>query len=181
MDEALAAHIRAQELDPLTPLHTAWLGGLYWYWGRNEEALEEVQKALELSPYAWHGLFVLAHIYIDLGRYEEAIAVAQKAAARYPNLNYILGCAYAAAGRTEEALQILDELEKENPRPFEAYGLAEFYTCLGNKNEAFRWLNYEPAHCWIPWLRVHPTFKSLKGDPRFDELLVKMNLPPLDN
>jgi TolB-like protein/Tfp pilus assembly protein PilF len=179
MDEALAAHKRAQELDPLTPLHTAWLGGLYWYWERYEEALEEVNKALELSPYAWHGLFVLGHIYADIGRHEEAIAVSQKAAERYPNLKYFLGCAYAVAGRTEEALQILAELEKEKPSPFEAYGLAELYTCLGNKDEAFRWLNFEHAHCWVPWVRVHPTFKSLRDDPRFDELLRKMNLPPL--
>ncbi len=180
MEEALVAHKRAQELDPLTPLHTAWLGGLYWYWGRYEEALEEVNKALELSPYAWHGLFVLGHIYADMGRYEEAIAVSQKAAARYPNLKYFLGCAYAVAGRKEEALQILAELEKEKPSPFGAYGLAELYTCLGNKDEAFRWLNYEHAHCWISWFRVHPTFKSLHGDPRFDELLRKMNLPPIE-
>ena len=180
MEEALAAHKRAQELDPLTPLHTAWLGGLYWYWERYDVALEETKKALELSPYAWHGLFVLGHIYADIGRYEEAIAVAQKAAERYPNLKYFLGCAYAVAGRREEALQILNELEKEKPRPFEAYGLAELYTCLGNKDEAFRWLNYEPTHCWVPWVRVHPTFKPLRNDPRFHELLRKMNLLPLE-
>ncbi len=180
MDEALAEHKRAQELDPLTPLHTAWLGGLYWIWERYDEALEEVHKALELSPKSWTVLYVLGHIYVDMGMIEEAIAVSQKAAARYPNLRYLLGCAYAMAGRRDEALKILAELEKEEPTPFGALSLVELYTALGNKNEAFRWLNYENPHCWVPWVRVLPPFKPLRDDPRFKGLLQRMNLPELD-
>jgi serine/threonine protein kinase/Flp pilus assembly protein TadD len=180
MDEALVAHIRAQELDPLTPLHTAWLGGLYWIWGRYDEAIKETQKALELSSNSWHGLFVLGHIYADMGRYEETIAVYQKAAALYPGLRYLLGCSYAMAGRRDEALKILAELEKEKPTPFGALGLAELHTALGNKDEAFQWLNYEHPHCWVPWIRVLPQFKPLWDDQRLHDLLRKMNLPPLE-
>jgi len=50
MDEAMVEHKRAKELDPLNPLHTAWLGELYRWEGRYEEALEEVRKSLELNP-----------------------------------------------------------------------------------------------------------------------------------
>jgi tetratricopeptide (TPR) repeat protein len=179
MDEALVAHKRAQELDPLTPLHTAWLGGLYWIWGRYDEALEEVQKALELSPDSWHGLLAQAYIYLDMGMYEEAIDVSQKAASLYPDLRHLLGQAYAKSGRRDEALEILAELEKEEPTPYGALGLAELYIALGNKDEAFRWLNYEHPHAWVPWIRTNPPFKPLRDDPRFHELLRKMNLPPL--
>ncbi len=180
MDEALAEHIRAQELDPLTPLHTAWLGGLYWIWGRYEEALEEIHKALELSPNSWTVLYVLGHIYTDMGMYEEAIEVLQKAAERYQNLGYLLGCAYAMTGRRDEALKILAELEKREPTPFGALCRAELNTALGNKDEAFRWLSYERPHCWVPWIRVLPPFKPLRDDPRFKDLLHKMNVPPLE-
>jgi len=180
MDEALAEHKRAQELDPLTPLHTAWLGGLYWIWGRYNEALEEVQKALELSPDSWNGLLVLGYLYADMGMYEEAIEVSQKAAALYPELRHLLGQAYARAGRRDEALKILAELEKEEVDPYGALGLAELYTALGNKDEAFRWLNYEHPHAWVPWIRTNPPFKPLRDDPRFKDLLRKMNLPQLD-
>ena len=179
MDEAIAEHKRAQELDPLTPLHTAWLGGLYWMDERYEEALEEVNKALEMSPNSWHGLLVLGQIYVSMGRHEDAIAVFQKAGERYPNLKYLLGWAYAVAGRREEALEILAELEKWETTPIRAYFLAHLYTGLGKKDEAFRWLNYEHPHCWVPWLRVHPPFKPLRDDLRFKELLQKMNLPQL--
>jgi len=180
MDEALVAHKRAQELDPLTPLHTAWLGGLYWIWGRYEEALEEVNKALEMSPNSWHGLLVQTYIYLDMGRYEEAIAVSQKAAARYPRLRHLLGEAYARAGRRGEALKVLAELEKEEPNPYRAFGLVGLNAALGNKDEAFRWLNYEHPHCWVPWIRVLPQFKPLWDDQRLHDMLRKMNLPPLE-
>ena len=180
MDEALAEHIRAQELDPLTPLHTAWLGGLYWIWGRYDEAIEEVQKALELSSNSWHGLYVLGHIYADMGRHEEAIAVFQRATARYPNMRCLLGFAYAMAGQRDEALKILAELEKGEPTPFGALGLAELHTALGEKDKAFQWLNYEHPHCWVPWIRVLPQFKPLRDDQRLHDLLRKMNLPPLE-
>jgi len=179
MEEALVEHKLAQELDPLTPLHTAWLGGLYWIWERYEEALEEVQKALELSPESWNGLLVLGYLYADMGMYEEAIEVSQKAAALYPELRHLLGRTYAVAGRREEALKILAELEKEEVDPYGALGLADLYTALGKKDEAFRWLNYEHPHCWVPWFRVLPQFKSLRDDPRFKDLLRKMNLPDL--
>ncbi|MDH5706450.1 MAG: tetratricopeptide repeat protein, partial [Candidatus Aminicenantes bacterium] len=180
MDEAIAEHKRAQELDPLTPLHTAWLGGLYWYGGRYDEALEEVQKALALSPNSWHGLYVLGNTYADAGRYEEAIATDRKAASLYPYLRFLLGRAYAMAGQRDEALKILAELEKEEASPFGAWGLAVLYTALGNKDEALRWLNYEHPHAWFPWVRVDPQFVLLRDDPRFKDLLRKMNLPELE-
>jgi TolB-like protein/Flp pilus assembly protein TadD len=181
MDEAIEEHKRAQELDPLTPFHTAWLGGLYWYGGRYEEAIEETRKALELGPKSWSGLYVLGHTYADKGMYEEAIAVFQKAVALYPEeLKYALGRAYELAGRRDEALKILAELEKEEATPFGAWGLASLYTALGEKDEAFRWLNYEHPHAWFPWVRVDPQFVPLRDDPRFKDLLRKMNLPQLD-
>jgi TolB-like protein/predicted Ser/Thr protein kinase/Tfp pilus assembly protein PilF len=180
MEEAIAEHKIAQKLDPLTPLHTAWLGGLYWIGERYEEALEEVNKALEISPDCWHGLLVLGQTYVSMERYEDAIAVFQKAAARYPIMKYLLGWAYGAAGQRDEALEILDELRKRETTPMGAFFLAQLYTGLGNKDEAFRWLNCEHPHCWVPWFRVLPPFKLLLDDPRAQELTQKMDLLPLE-
>ncbi len=180
MEEAIAEHKLAQSLDPLTPLHTAWLGGLYWYGRRYEEGLEETRKALELSSESWHGLYVQGNIYADMGMYEEAIATHQKAAALYPDLRFLLGRSYAMAGRRDEALKILAELEKEDANPFGAWGLAILYTALGKKDEAFQWLNYDHPHAWFPWSRVSPEFEPLRDDPRFKDLLRKMNLPELE-
>ncbi len=180
MEEAIAEHKLAQSLDPLTPLHTAWLGGLYSMDGQHEEALKEVNKALEISPDSWHGLLVLGGVYSEMGRHDEAIAVFQKASALYPELKYNLGEAYALAGRRDEALEVLAEVEKWPITPIGAISLAGLHAILGNRDEAFRWLNYEHPHAWTPWFRINPSFISFSDDPRFHELLRKMNLPPIE-
>jgi TolB-like protein/Tfp pilus assembly protein PilF len=181
MDEAIEEHKLAQEVDPLTPLHTAWLGELYRVAGRYEEAIAESQRALEINPNYPIAFRVLGDTYLDMGRIEEAIATHQRMLEVAPQWSFHLGVTYALAGREDEAREILAEWEKKEPSPIVANALAKLNTALGNVDEAFRWLNYEPAHAWTPWVRVGPIFKPLRDDPRFDELLRKFNLPPLDD
>jgi tetratricopeptide (TPR) repeat protein len=180
MDEAIESHKRAQEMDPLTPLHTAWLGGLYRNAGRYEEAIAEAQRALEINPNFPIGYRVLGDTYLDMGMFEEAIATHQKLVEVAPQWDYWLGRTYVAVGREDEARKILAEWEKKEPAPSVALALAVLNTALGNKDEAFRWLNYDHNHAWFPWIRVGGHWEPLHGDPRFDELLRKMNLPPIE-
>ncbi|MEE9464716.1 MAG: tetratricopeptide repeat protein, partial [Candidatus Neomarinimicrobiota bacterium] len=177
LDEAIEEHKRAQELDPLTPLHTAWLGELYWRRGQYEEAIDEARKSLELDPDFPIGWLILGRVYMAKGMYEEAIAAHQKLVEVAPRRRWNLGCTYALAGRRDEALKILAELEKEEATPFGAFGLARLYTALGEKDEAFRWLAYEHPHAFLPWVRVSPWSRPLRDDPRFKDLLQRMNLP----
>ncbi len=178
MEEAIEAHKRAQELDPLMPLHTAWLGGLYQMEGRYEEAIAEAERSIEIAPGFPIGHYVLATVYEDQGRYEAAFEAFERAAALAPPWKWALGPAYARAGRTDEARGLLAELEAQLLTPWNAMWLAQIHTALGNKDEAFRWLNYERPHAWIPWVRMLPWFEPLRDDPRFDDLLRRMNLPP---
>jgi len=172
LDEAIVEHKRAQELDPLTPLHTTYLGWLYWIGGDYEKAIEEIRKTLKLYPDDWEGLWSLGYVLADAGMYEEAIAAHQKAG----DLG-ALGLTYAKAGRRDEAQKILAELEEEEATPWGAFSLAVLYTALGEKDEAFRWLAYEQPHTFVPWVRVLPLFEPLWADPRFKDLLQRMNLP----
>ncbi len=178
LDEALVEHKRAQELDPLTPLHTVWIPGLYMYAARYEEALAEARKTLERYPDNAMVLFVLGTSAAQLGLYEEAIAAHEKMAAINPSWKFALGRTYAVAGRTDEALRMLAELEAQEPTSWGALGLAELHTALGNKDEAFRWLAYDLPHAWLPWSRMNPSLEPLRDDPRFQDLLRRMNLPP---
>ncbi len=57
------------------------------------------------------------------------------------------------------------------------------HAALGEKDEAFKWLSYEPHHIWTPWLfsKEWQVFtKPLHGDPRFREMQRKMNVPALE-
>ena len=177
VEEAVAEHERAKELDPLTSYHTTWLPALYWYSGDFEQALEKAREVVE-GPYP-DGVaanFVLGMSAAQLGLFDEAVAANEKAAARFPPYRIHLGATYALAGRTEEAFGILRELEAQPPSPWNAYGLALIYAALENREEALRWLEYEPAQFALPWVIAFPEFSVYREDSRFQAVFRRMNL-----
>jgi len=181
MKEAIADHRQAQQLDPFNPLHTAWLGELYRMERRYDEATAEVLKSIEMAPQFPPGHFILGLIRLDQGRHDEAIAAIKKAGEVAPNWRWALGPACAAAGRISEARKLLAELGQLTPAPFRAFWRVQINAALGNMDEAFRWLNYEPHHIWLAAFRVSPWpgMEAVRKDPRFPAQLRRMNLPPI--
>jgi TolB-like protein/Tfp pilus assembly protein PilF len=178
-DEALAEMKRVQEVDPLAPLWPAWQGWQYLNAGQYEEAIDEARKSLELDPDFPVGLYVLGSAYAAKGMYEEAIKAHQRAGVLSREWKSGLGRTYAMAGRQDEARLVLAELEAD-PTPWDTWFIAEIYAVLGEKDEAFRWLKaaYEPhRHPYVPWIRHSPAFKPLHDDPRFQDLLRRLNFP----
>jgi tetratricopeptide (TPR) repeat protein len=91
-----------------------------------------------------------------------------------------LGYGYAAAGRKVEAQKVLDQLnEFSKGRYVPAFHRAIIYAGLGEKDKAFEWLRkaYEEEH-FIIAIKVHPAYDPLRSDPRFADLLRRMNLQP---
>jgi serine/threonine-protein kinase len=177
-NDAIASGKRAQELDPLSiPYH--WVTDFYRMAGRHEEAIAECRRALDLNPMNFISRFVLGSTYSDQGRHEEALAEIRKAVEIAPNLRGYLAVVYARAGRTQEALKVLAELEAKKLTGFTAWERASINAVLGNKDEAFRMLNFQPHHDWLSSVGFMDEFKSLRGDPRFHALLKRMNLPPV--
>jgi TolB-like protein/tetratricopeptide (TPR) repeat protein len=169
---------RARGLDPLNPVYSAWLGWRYLFAGQWDDALDEARKSIELDPDFPIGHYVMGCAYTGQGKLEEAVAAHQKAGASSPMWKWGLGCAYAEFGREAEARAVARELE-ENPTGWDAWGLAEIYAALGEKDEALRWLEaaLERRHSYIPWLNRFPAFKSLRDDPRFQDLARRGNAP----
>jgi serine/threonine protein kinase/tetratricopeptide (TPR) repeat protein len=173
-DEAIKEHKRAQELDPLTLLHTAWLGGLYTLYGEYALAKEELQKVFAVDPDNMLATWITSQVLEGEGKYDEAVAWHEK----IPGLWWSRARLYAKVGRVEEAREIMAKLE-EKPDPLRAWGLAACYATLGENDKALEWLNYKPHHAWMPGFRIFPWFNSLHDDPRFHELLQTMNMPPI--
>ncbi len=179
VDEAVAEHRRAQELDPLTPLHTVWIPALYWFSGDNERALAEARTTAEQYPQSRVAHFVLGQSAGRLGLYDEAIAAHEKMVTF--SMAYIpyLGHTYALAGRGEDALRIVRELEAQPPTPWNAKGLALIHAALGNRDEALRWLTYEQHHAWLAWSATsmyEDQWETYRDDPRYQALMRRMNL-----
>ncbi|OFY60330.1 MAG: hypothetical protein A2V50_04645 [Bacteroidetes bacterium RBG_19FT_COMBO_42_10] len=174
MDEAIAEHKLAQKCDPYNPQHTGWLGGLYNYAGRYEEAIQEALKSFEIREDYPLGYNVLINAYLGLGRNDEALETANKLLKLDPQALGALFRVYIAIGRREEASEILKEIESGGNQ--NAYLLVQMNAALGRIDEAFRWLNHEPHGLVLPWLAIEEGCKPLHSDPRWDEFLKRVNL-----
>ena len=179
-EEAVREHKLAQELDPLTPLHTAGLGLLYVFIDREsliEEAIAECDRGVELDPQFAIGHFFRGWVLSAGGRHEEAIAAHRRAHELLPPLKWALGMGYGLAGRSDEARAVLHEVLAEPRTPFNAYGLATLYTVLGEYDSAFEMMRFTPAHPWLSSFRVDPIVRPrLEHDPRFAEFLARFGL-----
>jgi serine/threonine-protein kinase len=176
-EEALEIHELGQDLDPLTSQMTSILGWAYLYPGQTDKAIEEARKGLALKPDGMFGLATLGAAFAAEGRYEEAIATHERMAELYPVWRWLLGRTYAQAGRMEDARRLAAQLESEEQSSMSAFGLAVLYASLGENDDSFRWLEYEPPHAWVAWGAIDPVLELPRDDPRFQDFLRRLNLP----
>jgi tetratricopeptide (TPR) repeat protein len=140
--------------------------------------MDEVRKAVELNPSLPWGNYVLGRIYEARQQYPEAIEAQRKASAANPELAWGLAHTLALAGQTKEARKIADDLKK-HPTPLQMWGLGQIYTALGEKDEALRWLEaaFEARWNWMPWILKERAYAPLREDPRFRDLVRRINPP----
>ncbi len=178
-EEALVYAKRADELDQTRS--RPHLGFIYFFARQYDEAIDVYAKAVEKSPDNAHSHFLLGEAYVAKGMYNEGIAELQKAVAldnaparwdRSPMLAY----AYGVSGRRVEALKILDEQKRlAKERYIAPYNFAIIYTGLGDKDRAFAYLN-KGFDDGAPLLQIiRPLFDSLRSDPRYPELLRRID------
>jgi len=178
MDEAIHEHKLAKKYDPFNPLHTAWLGALYFYNGQYEKALETAYESFEIQKDYPIGYIVLGNTYLAMGNTEEALEAHRKLAEMYPQFSVVLGTTLLKTGQRREAEKMLDDLlEDPDPRPFKTYQIATLAAAVGKNDIAFEYLNREPHHGWTAWAAVGDAYKNLHDDPRWAEFMDKLNLP----
>ena len=181
-DEALAEIRRAQELDPLSLSINAWVGWILSLAGQNEQALEQLLKTKEMDPTFRITLHRLALVYADQGMFDKAIAEAKELSRVSDGRLGILTLAYiyAQAGMRREALeQVNSRIEMSKNSFVSPASIGMVYALLGDKDTAFKWLERANDEHDLLVLRVKhdPRFRSLRGDPRLDDLMRRMRLP----
>jgi DNA-binding winged helix-turn-helix (wHTH) protein/TolB-like protein/Tfp pilus assembly protein PilF len=181
-DEAIAEARRAQELEPLSFISNSHIGWILYFAGRYDEAIEHCKKLLDVDPTFFPARRYLGLVYEQKGMYKEAIAEFQQAAklSGSPLMMSLLAHAYAVSGNRAEAHRLLDELGKQKQRYVSPYTVATIYAGLGEKDQAFKWLEkaFEERDIWLMNLRVDPLFKSIRSDARFTSLLQRIGLTP---
>ena len=82
-------------------------------------------------------------------------------------------------GRREDALAIVEELKALSTRRYVSpYGIASIYACMDEVETALDWLEraYREHDQTLAWVKVHPRLDPVRGEPRYERLLRKMNL-----
>ncbi len=178
VDEAADQMKKAMEINPLAPICPGYLAWLYQWFGRYDEALVYAQEALKVNPKYPMAFYVQGMVYSGMGRHDEAIEMQKKIYAPTSGYASGLGMAYAFAGQKEKALEIAAEMEKQNMR-WHTWGLADIYSALGDTDKAIYWVEeaYKQRHDFIPWVLNNPYYKKLTGDPRFQDIVKRLNLP----
>ena len=179
-----AAHVeRAEELDPLSLPILADAAWVFYCARQYDRAMEASRRAVELDPRFWPAYTYLGLAYEKMGRFPEAIAALEKARQLDDNtaIFEMLGGAYAASGRKDDARKVLSELtERSKQRYVCPYEVATVYVGLGEKESALQWLQKaeeDRADC-VPWMRPDPKLDPLRGDPRFQDLMRRVGFPP---
>ncbi len=178
ISKALAEVERGVDLDPVT-WHSFHADGFICYFARHyDDALSLIQRvhALNINPPDWS--FLRGDIYVEQRKYPESIAEFLKSGDGPDSLGH-LGNAYARAGRIDDARKTIARLEQHiQKNGVGRYEIALVYAGLGNKQQAFKWLEdaYAAHDVGLLYLRVDPCLDPLRSDPRFDDLVRRVGL-----
>jgi tetratricopeptide (TPR) repeat protein len=116
-DLAKSHYQEAARLKPDSPAPFLGLATICWETGQNQEARGQLERVLTLQPDNSLANFVLGDINVREHRFEEAIPYLQKSRSDLLTVHADLGKAFAALGKTEEAIA-----ELTRARPMDRYG-----------------------------------------------------------
>ena len=186
-DEAIAEMKRALELDPLAPNKHQSLAATLYRAGRYDEALPHFREVPDPDANSERRHHFIAAIYERKGLQKEAIAEWLTALrfAGEKDLAEQVERKYVSSGYSEAKKTFLwgDIKEKQKTRARNGFGQADWiaadYALLGEKNQAFEWLDKGFREGGVAWdLKVSDHFELLRSDPRFQDLVRRMGLPP---
>ena len=178
LEESLSELDRAVELDPLSALYAGNRGRVLTCSRRFAEAEATCRRGLALDPGQLLVQVELIYALAFQQRFEEALAIGRRAIDDHGTgkaLLNALALSLALAGEHDEAWQLLDTGTGAYQSPL---ARALVHAVCSEMDEAIEYAQraideYEPL-LW--YLAVHPMFDALRGDPRYPDLLRRMNL-----
>ena len=181
IEEALDWSRHARELDPLG-VPAAGHGRILFHARRYDEAIRVYRSVLAGDPDHAPANTYLGMALIASGQPGKAIPPLERVVSgsnRPIDALGMLVMAYAKAGRRADALRLLEQLKKRQRTGYVPAGaFVNAYLGLGDYEQTFVWLDkaaQERANL-LEYVKVHPFFDPLRGDPRFTELVHRVGL-----
>ena len=182
--EALPLYVRAVQLDPLSPTINGLLAHALVNAHQDQRAMEQYNKMLELNPNDAGAYAGLGSLYEAAGRNDEAVSAYLKAASlsgESAERMEVFRDAYRAGGLQGYWKKRLDYMKERAKRErVSPWAFALSYAHAGEKEEALEWLKiaFQQHTPRLVWLKAERTLDPLHSDPRFRDLLRRMNFPP---
>jgi tetratricopeptide (TPR) repeat protein len=183
-EEAMREGRLALELDPFSLVISMEIGWNCCMARDYKRAAEEALRTLELEPQFPAAQSTLVLAYEQQGRYGEAIAALEKArdaSDGHPATLSALAHALASAGRIEEADALIDRLTELSARQhIPPFWMAVAHAGMGKTAAALEELEkaFEQRDVTLVWLGRDPRLDGLRAEPRFKELLRRIDLLP---
>jgi len=177
--QALAEAQRAVDRDPLSVSANLALGDIYFWSHQDDRAIAQLQHTADLDPDDSRAHGFLAGIYGQKQMYGEAIRELRQAMAlggTPPEKLADLERAYQQSGSDGYWMWRLSEAKHRNA----ACEIARVYAHLANAGQAVAWLEkcYQQHDYQMVQLKTGRVWDPLRSDPRFQDVLRRMNFPP---
>ncbi|MGH9776161.1 MAG: protein kinase domain-containing protein [Candidatus Acidiferrales bacterium] len=183
--EAVAQYRLALETDPLSMMVHFGLSFAYYCGRRYDEAIKDAATAVALYPDYWLVHFAMGLALSQTGAREQAISSLETALKLSPSFAMgagFLAAAYARCGRTGEAEKLMAEVKERSARRHitpTCFGI--YHAALGQADKTFEfllaaWAERDP---FLTRMDAEPYFEPFRADPRYRELLDRMNLSGL--
>ena len=181
--EALTRMKKGLDLDPLSLIINVAVGWSLYFARRYDDAIEQLRRTVDLDPNYPVTYWILGLLLRKTGSYELAISEGEKAvklSGGSPLMRAALAHTLGTAGRTKEALEMLDDLTNLAKQAYVApYFFAGIYISLGENDRAIEYLEkcYEEHSHWLIYLHIDPSMDVLHDNQGFQSLLRRVGLP----
>lgn len=182
LDEAIVEIKRGLDLEPLDINMGSMLAWAYLVVGQDDKALEQARKTYDLEPSHPLGRWMLSQVYNSKAMYEDAISLNEQWLQTDPTNQLALreaGITYAKVGRRDKAEEMISKFrEVAKTQYVPSCRIASIYAALGDKDKAFGELDkaFEARDWELFRMNADRYFIPLRDDPRFKEMLKRMNL-----
>ena len=185
LNESMAESKRSLELNPFDTMLIACVGWHCPYSRQYDQTVEYCLKALAIDPTTTWAHLNLGWTFEQKSMFKEAIAEFKNAVSGWDTVlaNAALGHGFAVSGDRRQAEEILAKpKERSKKGNVSAYDIAVVHQGLGDKDQAFEWLEkaYAERSGFLIHVKWDPRFASLHSDPRFQDLIRRIGLPSLD-
>ncbi len=181
LNEALAKSERALELDPYNIRTQSFRAQVLYHARRFDEAIAMTRKVLSVQPKNEIARSALMDSLFMKEMHDEFLTMERERWGKDPDLANALEHGFTEAGFTEAEKRLADVLAARYGRPgsVTGYTLANYYARAGEKGRVIEWLEkaYLEHNNNLPYMRT-PVFDLVRDDPRFQDLVRRMKLPP---